>query len=301
MDLGLNGKRAAVAACVVGPRVRQSPRRSWPKAPASRSAAATRAASTTAAAKIGRERGAARGGRVDDRGGATQFVAAAHEALGGLDILVTNGGGPPPGDFASTPARRLRRRPRAQPAVGRGDVLRRGARHAGAAVGPRRRDHVDRGAPAHRRPILSNTARTGATGFLRTLAREVAKDGVTVNSVLPGISRHRPHHRSSTATPPTRRSWHPERHRRRPRRLRPGRGLPVLASRRKFLTGVALQSTAAPTPPCSERDAAITSRRMRRAVAGATTVAGTVLRRRLPRGRGARGPWRGARGTRRSR
>jgi 3-oxoacyl-[acyl-carrier protein] reductase len=35
--------------------------------------------------------------------------------------------------------------------------------------------------------ILSNTARTGATGFLRTLAREVAKDGVTVNSVLPGI------------------------------------------------------------------------------------------------------------------
>ena len=34
--------------------------------------------------------------------------------------------------------------------------------------------------------ILSNTARTGATGFLRTLAREVAKDGITVNSVLPG-------------------------------------------------------------------------------------------------------------------
>jgi 3-oxoacyl-[acyl-carrier protein] reductase len=35
--------------------------------------------------------------------------------------------------------------------------------------------------------ILSNTARAGLTGFLKTLAREVAADGVTVNSVLPGL------------------------------------------------------------------------------------------------------------------
>jgi 3-oxoacyl-[acyl-carrier protein] reductase len=35
--------------------------------------------------------------------------------------------------------------------------------------------------------ILSNTARAGATGFLKTVAREVAADGVTVNSVQPGI------------------------------------------------------------------------------------------------------------------
>jgi 3-oxoacyl-[acyl-carrier protein] reductase len=34
--------------------------------------------------------------------------------------------------------------------------------------------------------ILSNTARAGATAFLKTLAREVAGDGVTVNSVQPG-------------------------------------------------------------------------------------------------------------------
>ena len=34
--------------------------------------------------------------------------------------------------------------------------------------------------------ILSNTARAGVTGFLKTLAREVAGDGVTVNSVQPG-------------------------------------------------------------------------------------------------------------------
>ncbi len=35
--------------------------------------------------------------------------------------------------------------------------------------------------------ILSNTARAGLTGFLRTLAREIAADGVTVNSLLPGL------------------------------------------------------------------------------------------------------------------
>ena len=34
--------------------------------------------------------------------------------------------------------------------------------------------------------ILSNTARAGATGFLKTLALEVAPDGVTVNSIQPG-------------------------------------------------------------------------------------------------------------------
>ena len=34
--------------------------------------------------------------------------------------------------------------------------------------------------------ILSNTARSGATAFLKTLAREVAASGVTVNSVQPG-------------------------------------------------------------------------------------------------------------------
>jgi 3-oxoacyl-[acyl-carrier protein] reductase len=34
--------------------------------------------------------------------------------------------------------------------------------------------------------ILSNTARSGLLGFAKTLANEVAKDGVTVNSVLPG-------------------------------------------------------------------------------------------------------------------
>ncbi|MEY3165330.1 MAG: hypothetical protein RLZZ270_1069, partial [Actinomycetota bacterium] len=34
---------------------------------------------------------------------------------------------------------------------------------------------------------LSNTARAGVTGYLKSLARDVASEGVTVNSVQPGI------------------------------------------------------------------------------------------------------------------
>jgi len=37
--------------------------------------------------------------------------------------------------------------------------------------------------------ILSNTARAGLTGFLKTLSREVAGDGITVNSLQPGLHR----------------------------------------------------------------------------------------------------------------
>ena len=37
--------------------------------------------------------------------------------------------------------------------------------------------------------ILSNSVRSAVTGFARTLANEVAADGVTVNCVLPGYTR----------------------------------------------------------------------------------------------------------------
>ena len=37
--------------------------------------------------------------------------------------------------------------------------------------------------------ILSNSVRAAVTGFARTLANEVATDGVTVNNILPGYTR----------------------------------------------------------------------------------------------------------------
>ena len=99
--------------------------------------------------------------------------------------------------------------------------------------------------------ILSNTARAGATGFLKTIAREVAADGVTVNSVQPGLhltDRIKAVAGDAARCPGAR---HPGRLPRRRRRLRQGRGLPVLRTgpvrdrrpppgRRRFVHGPAV-------------------------------------------------------------
>jgi 3-oxoacyl-[acyl-carrier protein] reductase len=124
---------------------------------------------------------------VSDLDGAAGFVRDARAALGGIDILVLNAGGPPAGDFAHTTVDQYL------------DAFELNCRGAIAmcydAVPAMREQRWGRVVAitsiAVRQPIpnliLSNTARAGLTGFLRTLAREVAGDGVTVNSVQPGI------------------------------------------------------------------------------------------------------------------
>jgi 3-oxoacyl-[acyl-carrier protein] reductase len=75
--------------------------------------------------------------------------------------------------------------------------------------------------------ILSNTARAGVTGFLKTLALEVAKDGVTVNSVQPGL--HMTDRMRALGVDPERAAADiPAGIHRRERRLRRGVRLPVL-------------------------------------------------------------------------
>jgi 3-oxoacyl-[acyl-carrier protein] reductase len=118
---------------------------------------------------------------------ATGFVEAATAALGGVDILVANAGGPPPGDFASIDDLDAYTRAFELNCVSTIAMCK-------AAVPAMRAQRWGRVVAitsiAVRQPIagliLSNTARAGVTGFLKTLAREVAPDGVTVNSVLPG-------------------------------------------------------------------------------------------------------------------
>jgi 3-oxoacyl-[acyl-carrier protein] reductase len=118
--------------------------------------------------------------------GGASFVATATEALGGVDILVPNGGGPPPGTFASTDVEAY------LPAVHLN--LLSVVAMCKAAVPAMQEQRWGRVVAitsiAVRQPIanliLSNTARTGVTGFLKTLALEVAREGVTVNSVQPG-------------------------------------------------------------------------------------------------------------------
>jgi 3-oxoacyl-[acyl-carrier protein] reductase len=123
---------------------------------------------------------------VSTTNGARGFVDAARDALGGLDILVTNAGGPPPGDFSST---RVDEYLTALELNCLSVIA-----MCDAAVPEMRQQRWGRVVAitslAVRQPnpglILSNTARAGATAFLKTLAREVAADGVTVNSLQPG-------------------------------------------------------------------------------------------------------------------
>jgi 3-oxoacyl-[acyl-carrier protein] reductase len=118
--------------------------------------------------------------------GCADFYEGARAAFGGVDILVTNAGGPPPGNFASTTVEDY------------GGALELNllsvvalCQAAVPAMRERRWGRVLAiTSISVRQPIggliLSNTARAGATGFLKSLALEVAGDGVTVNSLQPG-------------------------------------------------------------------------------------------------------------------
>lgn len=185
MNLGLAGKRAAVAAATTG--------LGYATAVALTQAGVRVAICgrdeqrvDTASAQLGPD---AVGLVLDVRGaeGGARFVDEATNALGGLDILVTNAGGPPAGNFTTTPIDEYA----AAIELNLLSVI--GMCHAAApamrAQGWGRIVAITSIAVKQPIPnlILSNTARAGATGFLKTLALELAPDGVTVNSVLPGL------------------------------------------------------------------------------------------------------------------
>ena len=195
MKLGIAGRRAAVAGGSSGlglgaarALVREGVRVAIGARDAERRGAALSALRAEAAeVAAGGEGIVALRADVSTPEGAADFAREAREALGGLDILVANAGGPPPGDFAGTPTAAypgaLALNLRSVVALCREAVPKMQAQGWGRVVAIT--------SIAVRQPIanliLSNTARAGATGFLKTLAREVAPDGVTVNSVLPGL------------------------------------------------------------------------------------------------------------------
>jgi 3-oxoacyl-[acyl-carrier protein] reductase len=119
--------------------------------------------------------------------GGAAFVRAAREALGGLDILVPNTGGPPPGNFATTSVEAY------QDAIDLNLLSTIGmCREAVPGMQEQKWGRVVAiTSIGVRQPIgalaASVTARTGVTGFLKVMATEVAPDGVTVNSLQPGL------------------------------------------------------------------------------------------------------------------
>ena len=116
----------------------------------------------------------------------TEGRAAALAACPEPDILINNAGGPPPGDFRDwTPEDWMKAlnanmitaieliKATLDPMI---------ARRWGRIV------NITSGSVKSPIPVLglSNGARTGLTGFCAGIARQVAKDGVTINGLLPG-------------------------------------------------------------------------------------------------------------------
>jgi 3-oxoacyl-[acyl-carrier protein] reductase len=117
------------------------------------------------------------------------LVALAHETFGRVDILVTNGGGPPPGRFEDHGIDAWR----AGSAVTLESVVNliRGVLPGMKAQGWGRILNIT--SIAVKQPVdglmLSNSLRAAVTGLARTLANEVAQDGITVNNLMPGYTR----------------------------------------------------------------------------------------------------------------
>ncbi|MDH4043468.1 MAG: SDR family oxidoreductase [Gemmatimonadota bacterium] len=191
MDLGIAGRRALVCGSTQG----------LGRAIAARLVAEgcrvalngrTEDRTTAAAEALARETGGdviGLAGDVGDQAAVATLVSRAETQFGGVDILVCNSGGPPSVLFAD-----------AQPDQWQGalDVSLLSTIHlCRAAVPGMRSRHWGRvicltsvaAKQAVPGLILSTTARAGVLGFAKTLADEVAADGVTVNTVCPGYMR----------------------------------------------------------------------------------------------------------------
>lgn len=185
MDLGIAGKRAAVAASSAGLGLETA--RALAEAGASLAICGRSQDRVDAAAASLPGEVIPMVADLSTGGGARDWTEAAADALGGIDILVANNGGPPRGDFASTDYERY-------PEALEGNLLSTVAmcQVAIPAMRERRWGRVLAiTSVSVRQPIgdliLSNTARAGATNFLKTVALEVAADGVTVNTIQPGL------------------------------------------------------------------------------------------------------------------
>jgi 3-oxoacyl-[acyl-carrier protein] reductase len=114
------------------------------------------------------------------------LVQLTKSRFGSIDILVTNAGGPPAGFFDDFTADHYRQAVELN-LISTINLCREVIPHMRAKRWGR---IVAITSIAAKQPvenlILSNTARAGVLGFIKTLSQQVASDGITVNSVLPG-------------------------------------------------------------------------------------------------------------------
>jgi len=190
MDLGLRGRTALVAAASKGLGLAVA------EELAAEGAAVVICARGRPALEAAAERIRQAGGRVHAiaadvalPGDVARVVAECEREVGGVDILVTNSGGPKSGRFETLTMEDWDQAAR---------VLLSSAVEFARAVLPGMRArqwgrilHVT--SIAAKQPVdglmLSNSLRSAVTAFARTLANEVAPDGITVNCLMPGYTR----------------------------------------------------------------------------------------------------------------
>lgn len=113
------------------------------------------------------------------------LVQAAVAELGGLDILVANAGGPPPGTFQTTPPQSWD--------LAYQLTLMSAVRLVAASLAHLKQSGQGRivfiTSVSVRQPlpniVLSNSFRGAVTGLAKTLSRELARDAITVNCLAP--------------------------------------------------------------------------------------------------------------------
>ena len=186
MDLGLHGKRVLVAAASKG--LGRAIAAEFVKEGA-RVAICSREHDRIAqvATEIGAETGVA--ADVSTEEGCRAFVGAATTALGGIDVLIVNAGGPRPGKFVDlddaawqkafelTLLSAVRLVRQALPEL---------RKTKGSIVFSTSTSVRQPGSPAYGTLMLSNGLRAAVHGLLKTLATELAADGIRVNAIQPG-------------------------------------------------------------------------------------------------------------------
>jgi 3-oxoacyl-[acyl-carrier protein] reductase len=191
VDLGLAGKTAIVAAsskglgkaCALALAAEGAHVTVCARTPADLAAAATEIREATGAQVLAVPADLATAAGIED------VVAATVRQFGGVDVLVANSGGPPRGEFADFTD---------DDWVAAFELVTLGFVRFVRAVTPPMRERnwgriIGIQSSSVKQPVvgidLSNGLRPGLAGLMKALVPGLAKDGITVNLVLPGAFR----------------------------------------------------------------------------------------------------------------